>query len=737
MKTIPLSVAFLLLGALPSQELPSQSDLRGRGPANSLAGSLPEVVFDRPVADGPLWAMGSDWKASFDDRGLEFVPFFGSDAPCNFPLRIEVTHATVGGEPLALSAGRPVATGDSVRTERGAFAEVIRVSLREIEQSFVFAVLPNRGAVAVDVSISSGLACSALTSALTNGLLFENEFGNVAYRKAVAIDAAGRRLTLPITWTGTSAHIEIPAAFVEQAQLPLVLDPVVNVNFGLAPAVTQQQREPDVATIETPGRTCVVWRRQYSATDMDCWATILDVNLAPATATVAIDFTTSSWSAPAVASSTYAQKFLVVSQVDSGSTSWISGRMIDTLGNMGAQFDIERGGVVGLSGNKFRPDVGGDPYYGVAAYFTVVFEQEALPGATHDVYFKQVAQDGTLRTTNPIVLAIAAGTKPCPSISKSNRTANWCVAYQAGVNEVRAAEIYWFGSVAVSHYHIAYASSSELLPRVSSPADIGGSRAFLIAFQYLASPGNSNIRCEVRLSGSGNIGSFDLSQWEASGSYQSWNQILPEADSDGVRFVVGYTDQWQGLYDHDTRVSTLSYSPTAFAWHIDDERVILCGSPSEEYWTRIAADGSSGSAPSPSYKIVSSRFTSNDIQVFDYGGYSPGQLFTTRPTQCGTLSITASGTPALGNPVTFTAANGGLSGLVVGFPGSFQLNFALGCNCTLGVNSVFFAANPWVWAIPTDAANLGLTVSVQGFTIVGTQCLGSIDLSDTIDFTVR
>ena len=703
-------------------------------PATNAAPSLsPVVLFDRPAAEGPLWALGNDWKASFDGRGFTFIPFLGSEAPHNFPLRLELAHVTVGGQALELSEGQPIATKNTVRTQRGALAEVVHTDLREVEQSFVFETLPNRGVLAVELSMTSELTCSSTA----DGLVFQNELGNVVYRKAVAVDAAGARLPLEIAWNGSKARIEIPAAFVERAQLPLVLDPVVNVNFGIAPGNVQLQREPDVATIETPGITCVVWRRQYSATDMDCWATIFDGNLAPTTAAVAIDFTTSSWSAPAVASSTYAQKFLVVSQVDSGAAHWIAGRMIDTFGTMGAQFDIERGGVVGLSGNKFRPDVGGDPYYGTAAYFTVVFEQEALLGAAHDVYFKQVTQAGTLRTTNPIALALMAGNKPCPSISKSNRTENWCVVYHyTTFNEVRAAEISWYGSVVVGHYHIAYATGIELSPHVSSPADIGGSRAFLIAFQYLASAGNSNIRCEVQLTGSGSIGSFDLSQMEAGGVYQGWSQTLPEADSDGVRFAVGYTEQWQGLYDHDTRVSTLSYSPTANVWTIDDQRVILSGSASEEYWTRIASDAGSGSAPSPRYKIVSAKYTSNDIQVFDYGGYSPGQLFTTRPMQCGNLSISASGTPAIGNPVTFTVGNGALSGTILGFPGAIPLN-VLGCNCTQGVVNGLYLGNPLVWTVPPDSAYIGITLSVQGWTIAGSQCLGFVDLSDTIDFTIR
>lgn len=734
MKTTPLSAAILLLCSLPAQEMPSRRDLPPSVPAAAISPAA-EVLFDRPVVGGPLWAMGHDWKASFDGRGLTFIPFFGSDAPRNFPVRVEVTRATVGEQALAMTDGEPIATGNTVRTERGGFTELVHTDLRAVEQSWVFATLPVRGAIVVELSMASELAASPTA----DGLVFQNEFGSVAYHEAVAFDAAGARLPLTIGWNAGRARIEIPAAFVDRARLPLVLDPVFNNNGGLAPGITQLQREPDVATLGSD-RTCVVWRRQYSATDMDVWATILDANLVAATTTVSIDFTSLSWSAPAVASSTFAQKFLVVSQVDSGAASWISGRMVDAFGITAPQFDIERSGVVGLPGNKFRPDVGGDPYYGVAAYFTVVYEEEPLPGASRDIWFKQVNQDGTLRTTLPIVLMATALHETNPSISKSNRTENWCVAFQrsagSALENIYAAEISWWGSLAVAPYFVAGTGVDETMPDVSSPAILGGVRHFLIAYQR-NSFGNNNILCDIRATGGTPVASFDLSATEASGAYQGWNQILPEVDSDGVRFVVGYTEQWQGLYDHDTRVSTISYSPNTFTLTIDDERVLLNGTASEDRWTRIASDAGSSSAPSPRYKIVCAKFSSNDIQVLDYGGHAPGPLFLTRPTQCGTLSMTASGTPAIGNPVTFTVANGSLSGTLVGFPGTIPLLSVLGCNCTLGVVNGFFMPNPFSWTIPADPASIGTTVSVQGWTIIGSQCLGAVDLSDTIDFTIR
>jgi hypothetical protein len=91
----------------------------------------------------------------------------------------------------------------------------------------------------------------------------------------------------------------------------------------------------------------------------------------------------------------------------------------------------------------------------------------------------------------------------------------------------------------------------------------------------------------------------------------------------------------------------------------------------------------------------------------------------------------------LGQTVTITAGNGPLSGTLGGFPFSASLQLALGCNCLLGVDYIGFFGNPFTYTIPNDATMVGSTFSVQGYTVVGSQCLGMLDLSDTIDFTIR
>ncbi|HND56845.1 MAG TPA: hypothetical protein PLV92_30710, partial [Pirellulaceae bacterium] len=326
---------------------------------------------------------------------------FGSTAPHDFPLRMELVGATVGGTPLSLKSGQPVQRGSSVRTDRGALTEVIDTHLDHLEQSFVFDRLPQRGALAVDVRLTGELQ----PSLLQDGVRFENEFGHVDYTHAVAIDAAGRRLPLEIAWNGATAHMEIPAAFVADAQLPIVLDPVLNYWYGIASGVTQLQHDSDVASFQqSGGRTLIVYQRQFSTTDQDCFGVMFDANLGLVHTDFAIDFTTDDWLKVAVASNNYAQNFLVVAESRIGVSWFITGRLIAANATPGAAFDIERDGVVGVAGNSFAPDVGGDPYFGVGRYCVVFMKRPNIFSAATTVYYKQVTTGGALVSPTPTLL---------------------------------------------------------------------------------------------------------------------------------------------------------------------------------------------------------------------------------------------------------------------------------------------------------------------------------------------
>lgn len=737
-------VPFLLFSALVAQgpiwqRTPSVSPGPQAPAKANLAPALSTVQLDQPRADGPLWAIGHDWKAAIDGTGFSYVPFFGSEAPRNFPLRIELAQVSVGGEPLALAVGTPVGEGTRVTTDRGSLTERLDLELRTVEQSFVFDHLPRRGALRIDLRLQGELAGTATA----DGIVFANAHGSVGYRKAVAIDAGGAELALPIVWDGAMAHLEIPADFVAKAQLPLVVDPILNTNPGLAPAPaqTQYQRSPDLATIQGPTRNCVVWKRQWSATDQDCWVVITDGSLAATTSPIAIDFSFESWEHVAVAGVSFARNFLVVSQVDLGGVSWIGGRLVTASGLTGSELDIERDGVVGHPGMNYRPDVGGDPFAYSGARFTVVWEHDTGPG-DRDIYYKQVQSNGLLVSSMPSLIVIDTRNETHPSISKSCRafgtSDRWTVAWQRSNyaftdEDIVGAQIDPVGYLIQGPYGIATTSAMETLPQASSLANIEGANYHAVVFQLL-SGGQNDVACHIVGDSGALFGQWNLSQMEALGLYQSRNQIFPDVDSDGVRFAIGHSE-FTGS-DYNTMVSTVAFLPSNNSLRIDDERVLLGSTPGvDDYWTPICAEFSGSNQASPRYFVAGANIGANEIAVWDYGGFLPGQYYFPFGSQCGSLAITASGIPALGNRISFSLATSNLSGFVFGFPGLQGLGV---CNCVLGVANGVTVPNPHVWQIPNSPSLVNaFTLSVQGWSFGGSACLGAIDLSDTIDFVIR
>lgn len=713
---------------------------------------LDTVMFDRPTADGPLWAMGQNWKASFDGAGFDFIPFLGADAPRNFPLRVELASAAVAGEALALPAGNPTQRGFAVHTARGSLTEVVDLRLNEVEQSFLFTALPTRGAVAVEVR----LAGDYVGTPIPGGLRFGNEHGAVEYTKAVAFDANGRSVTLPIDWDGAMARMEIPADFVANAALPLVLDPrltTTSTNVGTGAPAGQPQDDPDVATIEIPGgtsRSLVVWRRQFSLGDRDCWGVLLDANAVPVGSEFTLDFTSLDWLAPAVAGLQAAQNYLVVSEIRTGTTNYIGGRLVPVspTATPGSLFNIERAGVVGLSGNNFRPDVGADPFpASSSAFYCVVFEKE-VGANNNDIYYKLVRSDGTLVTTNPTALDTGTNNQSNPCISKSNRESLWMVSWQSKYQfppfdeEIYGAMINWPGTLVVPAFSIATSVDDETAPATSSPfVSPTGAELRAVVFERATAAGQQrDLWIRAFDTAGAQVGQFALTQNEVAAAIP-YDQRSPDIDTDLSRLVVGWTEPFAGTADTETFVSTIAFvGPGSASWRIDESRVSLGSSLGNELNTRICARASGGrNVVSPDYLIVGSLDTPNRIEAYLYGGYSAGNFFSTFASACGAsgLTLTASGRAVVGSPVSFNVNTAAPAGTVFGEPG-FQSLFPLGCtSCVLGVQNFVLLGGSLSFTIPANVNLVGLTYSVQGYGFTGTNCLGLFDLTDTIDMTIR
>jgi hypothetical protein len=692
------------------------------------------VRFDRPTAGGPLWALGEAWKASFDAEGSTVIPFFGSQAPQNFPLRVELQGATVGGEPLALADGAPVQVGQAVHTDRGALTEVIDTYVYRLEQSFVFAQLPHRGAIAVDVALAGDYA----TAPIEGGLRFANAWGHVDYTKAVAVDAKGERLPLAITWDGDSAHIEIPAAFVERAALPIVLDPVLNYWFLLASGNTLLQHDADVASFQAlGGRTLLVWQRQWSLTDQDVWGLMFDGGLGLVATDFSIDFTTDDWLKVSVAGHNHSQTFMLVGEVRIGLLWFIAGRPIAANASLGSVFPIEREGVVGIPGNNHHPDVGSDPYFGPGRY-TIVFQKRTLTTAL--IYMRQVTPAGGLVTTNPIGIETDTSTqKNRPSISKSCGQANgvqqylltWQRQWPGSPFDGDAWGCYvgWNGTINLAAFAIAFTTAEETAVVAGSPIDVDGQRMWPVAYELAGAAGQPRDVMLRTLRGDATTAGVTMVNTPVPGE----DDNDPELDSDGTRMVV--TRTLRTGPGSQVEAVTLAFMPATNAWRVEERTGLVTSSPDTYEQTNVCADFSGGNAVTPRYLICFSERTSNTFRLAAFAGHNGGSPnLTPRFTQCGATTISGSGQSIIGQTVTISASGPGYTGMLFGFPGS---NLFGPCGCLIGVDNAITMPNPLVWSVPNHPAYVGIQLSAQAFSLSGSVCFGTVDLSNTLDFTIR
>lgn len=733
--------------------------------ASAAVGTLPlpsrawrdpsSVHVDRNGEADALWAGGADWKARFDARGFEVHPFLGSDAPTNYPVRFELQRVAVDDVALPVMRAAPELSTNLVQWQRGSLVESVALAGSSLEQSWRFDSLPARGALRLEIAWRSALQAVAEPG----GLRFENERGGLRYVHAVAIDARGKRLELPIEIGTEVLSITVPKSFLAEAAFPLVVDPLISA--FVIDTVTDSEGAPDLAWDESSQQWLVVWARQFSAADMDLWAVRLDAAMSPVEPAFTVDFTSEYWNWPKVANQNAADNYLVVADVsiDGGPAEphWIGGRIVQagTGAPSGTAFAIERDGVVGLTGRNFTPDVGGDPHRGTA-YYTVVWTHETS-ATNRDVHMKQVDGNGNLRSGMPTVVDGSAYDETAPSISKSNGDSrgdqSWAIAYQRTFNaldeDVRGALVTWDGQlISVSggfNFSIDYSVASDVRPMPSSPTlrDAAGHRYFMIG--YTRSP----------MTGQSSLSWVNAAVIDDSGSTWAYADLrtlenithgLPlhggDVDSDGCRFALGYSEGDPFSVGFDTRVCTLAYDVTTRAIVSQDSR----GWPGQstqhsEVAPAVCARHSGGGPVTPQYGLAFGFYslglpTTYGIAVADYRGHAPLAGPVTRNVRgCGGIGISMTGSVSLCERLDFTQSESGpLTGFLLGAPVDIPFT---GCGtCRIGA-IMTTVPNPYSLTISNNLSLVGLTLSIQAYSFNRGPCLGTIALSNIIDFTVR
>lgn len=734
MAILPRAFPWLFTAALAAQDaatlLPSQVALRWNAEpmAQRRAMELPELLVDEP-GDGSVWARGRGYKAQIAPTGLQFLAARGAAEA--LAVDFATVAVRIGERPLPQAAPTLTYRSGSCQLDHGSFVENFALRPEGVEQSWVFASLPQRGELTIDVAWASTLPCLPDR----DGHCFRAEDGSaVRYGQATAIDAAGKRLAVRTQRVEDRLRIVVPQGFVAAAQLPLVVDPLVGPAVAVAASSSVQIDQPDLAFDESTDRWLLVWNQQFSGSDWDVHARRLDRNLSANGAAFGLELTSAIWRRPRVANLRAAAQFLVVAQNGTSSGTIVGRRVPATGAALAPQ-------VLDADVNCSRPDVGGDPYGGSVgqARYNVVWSRSSV------VQSVTVSPSGVLGAQRALT---APGFCGQAAISKGNREQRWLVAFvsiSSGFEHVRVARINWNGDVIQDGGNDSTfvanltGTSPNIVVAVSSP-NVDG--RFLVAWH---DNGDIWVRATeyapVWLSPVHN-----LQVLEGSGASSAVVTRQPSVDTDGLRFAVAYAENVGavGSGNDDVFVSTLSLTNTGL--RVDEARVgvaVVSGfsddtprvsSPfasREARWTTLEDHGIAYA-----YSSLGASLTEG-IEVRGYDGYASTGGFTTFASACGSpVTLTASGVPALGRTVTFDVAPGSATaGFVFGMPDVIQL--APICSCILGVDGAILLGTTLPVSIPANVSLVGEIVSCQGFSSVSGPCYGSVSLSDTIDMRIR
>ena len=739
------SLAVLLAAALHAQASePPKAERAGQaaladGRLGRLVDTAERVFVDRLRA-GQVWVAGTGYKAGFDANGLTFVTTPGSTIPGQrFAARL--ASIEIGGLPLPLAAAKVTATDRTVDLDHGPIVERYRLTPGHVEQTFVFATLPRRAAIEITVDVTTGPELRVDETAAT--FAFRDSAGNgVRYGRAVAVDGNGQRLALDTRFTDGRIRILVPAAFVAGAHLPLVVDPIVGPIVEVSTSALRDH-DPDVAYDLTNNRYVIVWERDVSPTDSDVWSVELDadMNLIAGSLTP-IDITTDCWERPKVANNRATARHLVVAQRSVGRTSpfAIWGRSLDAgtnaLSPVLAIADATQPGHA--FGDKYSPDVGGDPTAAGASYFAVVWQRETTAW-NHDIHAKQVTNEVVprLRNAAPTVVDASPAFEFFPTISKSNGTGpratqRWFLGYvrqrTATDWDIHGSALTWDGLLPplAPNYVVDNSAANDHNPTVSSPTDdVGGARFALYAWERGA-PGVTNVQGIVFDQGiagalpAARCLSTNLTWLDRAPPERSPRE--PSADSDGIRFAVAYTETYGGA-DIDTRISTFHYlegaGPTG-AIALSEARGILGYSSSAEQAPEITSVHSGG-GPAVRYCATwdDDRLANPDaIEAVRYDGHGLGGLGRFG-VGCNGLSLATAGVPALGTRVDISVQ--GRTGNAAVIVGSRIAGVTLCGSCTWMVDGLALP-DPLALIVPRDPVFVGVQLAAQGVDVNAGVC---------------
>jgi hypothetical protein len=571
--------------------------------------------YDTP-GDGSLWARGASYKASFDAAGATCFPLFGGHQPRHLPLALSPNIVSRGGVPLPIAdAATPLRADDRVEIDRGSFVERYVLATQSLEQAFVFPSLVGTGDLVLRIPIAPAEETTHVV-ATRAGLEIRSDLGQVSYGRAVAIDGSGRRADADTSFADGAITIRVDAGFLATATMPLVIDPIVTPL--VIDSTSYVNQFSDVAYDATTQRWLVVYGELATAGDQDVYYTILNAGGTSMWGGY-LNANDASWWSPSCANLNAADQFLVACHVSANNTDTIRGRTVQAnISSVGNEFFISGS----ESGGKFAPDVGGDPFPFSPSYYCVAYQRE-YSGSDDDILVRLVTSNSTLLGTGPVYLSNSGGTQDTnPSVAKSNNAGDWMIAWQRDLAypnaDIWAGSVTYAGVISLNPFQIT--SGSFDVQACVSTALTGTARTMIAFLRWYGT--DWDVHAVVQ-DGMTPIASTDVSTLHNDAFFLE-NQWVPNVDSDGQHFLLGYSEQHiPGANEFSVYVDELYLAGSTIG--LSQTRVPLAATSSREIGPRIASTKGSGGqlkryllswtkeASSGNYDIHAALFDGTDI----------------------------------------------------------------------------------------------------------------------------
>ncbi|HEX5053997.1 MAG TPA: hypothetical protein VFZ65_19620 [Planctomycetota bacterium] len=227
------------------------------------------------AADG-LWAAGPRYKASFHD-GFTFYPWI-PDQQVTRGFRWQTESVRLGAHTRPAGVAALVHGDWRCELRRDALVETYDVSEHGVEQSFVIETRPaTPGPIVVTGRIETPFACAVHAAACAELVFVAPEgVGGVRYGAASVVDRAGNSAPVRTAFDGERITLEVDADFVSHATFPITIDPLTAEVVVATASIPITDTSITAGSIAGNKRVLACYVREFSATDYDVTALLLD-----------------------------------------------------------------------------------------------------------------------------------------------------------------------------------------------------------------------------------------------------------------------------------------------------------------------------------------------------------------------------------------------------------------------------------------------------------------------------